>query len=671
MKLLYKKAALLLIVLLITNVSFSQNEKKVSEKPTQAQKKKIEKAKQDFEVYSFIDAREIYLKVIEDGYHSAQIYKKLGDTYYYNSEYKAASKWYSSLINEYPEEVEAEYYLRAAQSLKSLDKYEESDKMMEKYVTYAGSSLVAKNYTENRNYLETIGEDARSFNIELTTINTEYSDFGPSYYMDNKVVFASMNEEEVEGNKTLGWHGLPFLDLFMADVDEDGNLSNRSLLEGDVNTKFNESSTTSTKDGKTLYFTRNNFTEGKKGRDKDKTIKLKLYKATKGEGGVWSNVEELPFNSDKYSTAHPALSLDEKRLYFASDMEVEGAQGMSDLYYVDIKDDNTFGEPVNLGDKINTDARDSFPFISNANKLYFSTDGRAGLGGLDVFVVSLNEDGSIAEDITNDDGSVTKYITNIGEPANSSNDDFGFIINEETKIGYISSNRKGDAGSIDDEIYLIKECEIILTGLVTDIDSGKLLPGTAVTLLADDNTLLDSTIVGADARYTFIVDCDTQYVVRGIKEKYDPKEELVRTPKKTGKKEVPLRLKLTDPCENNDLGCQLELLPIYFDFDRFNIRPDAEKELAKILAALELYDWLVIHIESHTDSRGNDAYNELLSDKRAKSTLNWLVDQGIDRERLSAKGYGETQHINQCANGVECTEEEHQLNRRSMFIIQN
>ena len=670
MKLLYKKAALLLIVLLITNVSFSQDGKKNTEKPTQAQKKKIEKAKQDFEVYSFIDAREIYLKVIEDGYHSAQIYKKLGDTYYYNSEYKAASKWYTSLINEYPDDVEIEYYLRAAQSLKSLDKYEESDKMMEKYITYAGSSLVAKNYTENRNYLETIGKGARSFNVELTTINTEYSDFGPSYYMENKVVFASMNEEEVEGNKTLGWHGLPFLDLYIADVDEEGNLSNRSILEGDINTKFNESSTASTKDGKTLYFTRNNFTEGKKGRDKDKTIKLKLYKATKGEGGVWSNVEELPFNSDKYSTAHPALSLDEKRLYFASDMEVEGAQGMSDLYYVDIKEDNTYGDPINLGDKINTDARDSFPFISNANKLYFSTDGRAGLGGLDVFVVSLNEDGTIAGDVTNDDGTITKYISNIGEPANSSNDDFGFIINEETKIGYISSNRKGDAGSIDDEIYLIKECEIILTGIVSvrnHIDEVTILPGATVLLIRESNMEeIGTMIVGEDARYSFTVDCDTKYIIRGKKENHEPDEKIVRTPKKIETMEVPLELNL--PCENNlVLNCILDLQPIYFDFDRFNIRPDAEIEIAKVLAALKQYPDMVVDIESHTDSRGNDAYNELLSDKRAKSTLDWLVDQGIDRDRLSAKGYGEYKLLNKCSNDDECTEEEHQLNRRSIF----
>ena len=672
MKLLFKKAALLLIVLLVTNVLFSQNEKNDSEKPTQAQKKKIDKANEDFEVYSYIDAREIYLEVAEK-YKSAQIYEKLGDTYYYNSEYSSASMWYSRLINEYPEEVGKEYYLRAAQSLKSLNKFEESDKMMEKYVSLADTNdIISKTFKEDENYLQTIGENARSFTLEPTTsINTPLSDFGPSYYMKNKIVFASMNEEESDGNKTLGWHGLPFLDLYIADVDENGTLSNRSLLKGDVNSKYNESSTAFTKDGKTLYFTRNNFTDGKKGRDKEKTIKLKLYKATKGEDDFWGNVEELPFNSDKFSTAHPALSMDEKRLFFASDrdLEGEGAQGMSDLWYVDIKEDGTYGEPVNLGPNINTEARDSFPFISNANKLYFSTDGRAGLGGLDVFVVSLEGNDPLTNDSKNDDGSITKYITNIGGPANTRNDDFGFIINEKTKMGYISSNITGDNGSIDDEIYLIKECEIILTGLVTDIDTGNLLPGANVSLLDGDNTLLDSAVVGADARYTFTVDCDTQYSIRGIKERYDPKEEVIRTPIKSEKMEVPLRLKL-DCKDPRDLGCGLDLQIIYFDFDRFNIRPDAEIEIAKVSAALKLYPQLVIEIQSHTDSRGNDVYNELLSEKRAQSTLDWLVNDGIDRDRLTAKGYGEYELLNQCSNDVECTEEEHQLNRRSMFIIQ-
>lgn len=643
MKLFIKKAALLLIVLLVTSVSFSQ-------------KGEINKANKKFDNYSYIDAREIYIKVLEDGYESAEIYKKLGDTYYFNGEYKSASKWYSKLISQFPEDVETDYYYRTAQSLKSVNDYEESDKMMELYIAKGSNGLYAEIYKENPDYLKSIDEDARDFNIDKTTINSDFSDFGPSFYL-NKIVFAS-NQNNSEGSKTLSWNGLPFLDIYEADVDEYGNLSNVTLLNGDVNTKFNESSTVFTKDGKTLYFTRNNYFEGKKGRDKNKTIRLKLYKATRSGDTFWGNIEELPFNGKEFSIAHPALSVDEKKLYFSSDME--GTHGLSDLWYVDILEDNTYGTPVNLGPSINTEARESFPYISNKNKLYFSTDGRSGHGGLDVFVAPLNEDGSL-----------TEMITNLGEPTNSGNDDFGFIINEDTRIGYVSSNRDGDRGSVDDDIYLIKEkCVVVIYGLVTDIETGVLLPGASVSLLDSDNKLVDSVIVGEDAYYRFSVDCDSQYSVRGTKVEYAPKEEIVNTPSESTNLEIPLKLKLIG-CPPNDLGCRLTLQPIYFDFDRFNIREDAAIELAKILAAMREYPQLIIHIESHTDARGVDLYNEILSEKRAQSTLNWLVDQGIDRERLSAKGYGETQHINKCSNGVKCTEEEHQLNRRSMFIIKN
>jgi len=643
MKTLLQKIVLFTLVFLYTCVSFSQ-------------RKHIKKAEKDFDIFAYIDAREIYLKVVEDGYRSAEIYKRLGDTYYFNSDYNNASIWYNKLVEEFPDETDANYYFRAAQSLKSANKYSESDILMETYFAKGGEGLVAENFKNNPNYLQSIAKGAKEFNLDKVSINSPTSDFGPSFYL-NKLVFAS-NSQNFEGAKLSVWDNLPYLDLYEADMDENGVLSNATRLRGDINTLYHESSTAFTKDGNTVYFTRNNFIDGKKERDKDKTIRLKLYKATKSGDSYWGNIVELSFNDKNYSVAHPTLSVDEKRLYFASDME--GTLGESDLWYVDILEGDTYGTPVNLGPSINTEARESFPFISDKNNLYFSSDGRSGLGGFDVFVTPLNNDG------------LTGTITNLGEPANSNKDDFGFIINEEKHFGYVSSNRDGDGGSIDDEIYLVREkCEITVTGSVTDIDSGELLPGADVFLLDSNNKLISKVTVGNNAIFSFIAECDSQYSIRGIKDRYAPAEMVLETPNKTGIINVPLQLKLIDPCPPNDLGCRLNLQPIYFDFDRFNIRSDAAIELAKILAAMREYTQLIIHIESHTDSRGSDSYNESLSEKRAQSTLNWLVDQGIDRSRLSAKGYGEKQLINQCSNGVECTEEEHQLNRRSMFIIQN
>ncbi|MCB0465440.1 MAG: OmpA family protein [Aequorivita sp.] len=624
-----------------------------------SQKKDIKKANKEFDKYAYIDAREIYLKVVEDGYESAEIFKKLGDTYYFNSDYTNAAKWYQKLVTQFPDEIEPEYYYRAAQSLKSLGKYDESNALLKDYVSKGGKGLVIKTFEDDPNYLKSTVFKSRDFVLDKVEINSPNSDFGPAFYGKDKIVYASAGN--TTGSNVNQWTQEPYLDLFIADRAPDGKLSNPIKLGGDINTEYNESTATFSKDGSTVYFTRNTFLDGKKGLDKSnkfKTLRLTLYKATKTGDYNWSNVVELPFNNKGYSIAHPALSPDGKKLYFSSDMP--GTIGMSDLWYVDILGDNSYGTPVNLGPEINTEARESFPFISEKNNLYFSSDGRSGLGGYDIFVTPLDADGKPGE------------ITNLGAPSNSAQDDFGFIINEEDHIGYVSSNRGGDRGSIDDDIYLVKEiCSIAITGRVFDEETKDPLPGANVSLLDENNQLVSQTTAQNDGTYSFVGDCGKQYTVRGTKEGYSPYEKIIQTPVLSGTIDVPLPLKRTGPCAPNDLGCKLNLQPIYFDFDKSNIRPDAEIELAKILAAMREYPELIIHIESHTDSRGNDSYNEALSERRAQSTLKWLVGKGIEANRLTAKGYGESQLVNQCSNGVPCTEEEHQLNRRSMFIIKN
>ncbi|PHR10972.1 MAG: flagellar motor protein MotB [Aequorivita sp.] len=625
-----------------------------------SQRKDIKKANKEFDKFAFIDAREIYLKVVEDGYESAEIFKNLGDTYYFNSDYTNAAKWYDKLVNQFPDQTEPEYYYRAAQSLKSLGKYAESDALLKDYIAKGGSGLVIKTYEDDTNYLKSTVFKERDFVIDKVSVNSSNSDFGATFYGKDKIVFTSAGNST--GAKINEWNQEPYLDLFIADRAPKGELSNPMKLGGDINTAYNESTATFSKDGKTIYFTRNTYLEGKKGLDKSnkkfKTLRLSLYKATKTGDHNWTNIVELPFNSKEYSVAHPALSPDGKKLYFSSDMP--GTAGMSDLWYVDILGNDKYGPPVNLGPAINTEARESFPFISDANNLYFSSDGRSGLGGYDIFVTPLDNEGKPGT------------ITNLGAPTNSAQDDFGFIINEDDRIGYVASNRGGDRGSIDDDIYLVKEiCSITIQGKVFDKETKDPLPGTQVSLLDENNQLVSQTTAKNDGTYSFVGDCGTQYTVRGVKEGYNPYEKMIETPMLSGTVDVPLPLERIGPCPPNDLGCKLNLQPIYFDFDKSNIRRDAEIELAKILAAMREYPELIIHIESHTDSRGNDSYNMALSERRAQSTLKWLVGKGIDASRLTAKGYGESQLVNNCTNGVPCTAEEHQLNRRSMFIIKN
>jgi len=645
MKTVLHRIIVLALMLLCSGVGFSQ-------------KNDIKKANKDFKEYAFIDAREIYLKVLEDGYESAEIYQKLGDTYYFNSEYGKAAEYYGLLTQKFPDEVEAIYYYRAAQSLRSIGDTSGSEEMMEQYAAVGGNDAIVNTFSQDPVYLEGV------YKIEKAAINSDASDFGTSYYGD-KLVFASTSKN-TEGNKTHEWSEQPYLDLYVADMDAEGKLSNVTSLDGEINTPYHESSAVFTKDGGTMYFTRNNYIDGKKGKDrgrKAKTVRLKLYKATKSGDNFWTNIMELPFNSDSYSVAHPALSLDGKRLYFSSDMPgATGEQGQSDLWYVDILEDNSYSAPVNMGPSINTEARESFPFISKENNLYFSSDGRSGLGGFDVYVTPLNDQG------------MATTISNLPEPVNSGSDDFGFIFQEDKRVGYLSSNRDGEGGSVDDEIYRVEEgCEITIVGDVTNGATGEILPGAVLTLLDENSNVIGTTVADANGRYEFtaMADCSSTYLVRGKADNCEYNEVLIeQTPNETSSINVDMPL-TCDPCPPNDLGCRLSLQPIYFDFDRYNIRPDAAIELAKILAALREYKQLIIHIESHTDSRGNDSYNEALSEKRAQSTLNWLVDQGIERSRLSAKGYGESQLVNECSNGADCTEEAHQLNRRSMFIIQN
>jgi len=624
-----------------------------------AQENKIKKANDEFENYDYIDARKIYLKVVEDGYESAQVFEKLGDTYYFNSEYTEANKWYGKLIDNHPEEIKPEYYFRAAQTLKSVGKYEEAKAMMEKFKATSHNSDLAQTQMNNWESFEQLANSQdKKFKVTNITTDLSGSDFGPSFY-GNKIVFAS-SSINTEGNKIHDWNGLPYLDLFEAEIDEDGKLMNVQSLEGDINSPYHESSAAFTKNGQTVYFTRNNYIDGKKKRGKKRLVSLKIYKATKNNDGSWGNMKELPFNDNSYSTAHPTLNQEETRLYFSSNME--GTLGESDIWYVDILENDNYGKPVNLGNTINTEERETFPFISDKNQLFFSSDGHVGLGGLDIFRSSYNGSNGYGP------------VKNLGQPINSNQDDFGFIVKEKEKIGYLSSNRDGDGGSSSDDIYLLTEnCNPVIYGVITDAKTGKALEGSMVYLMDENNQVVSQQITEANGNYQFEdnMDCEKQYVVRASNDEkeYEPLEKVVMTPEGTMMLQVDLALTPPD-CPVNDLGCRLDLQPIYFDFDEHNIRPDAEVELAKILQAMKEYPQLNIHIESHTDSRGEDTYNLQLSERRAKSTLEWLVEKGIDRDRLSSKGYGESQLVNDCSNGVDCSEEAHQLNRRSMFIIQ-
>lgn len=631
---------------LVSTVSFSQEAT-------------IKKADAKFEQFAYVDARDLYLRVADRGFTSPEVLTKLGDSYYFTADYADAVKWYGQLIAEGGENIKPEYYFRYSQSLKSVRQYEEADKAMTVFNTLSGADSRAAMFTRERDYLKEITTQSGRYSVEAVNVNTGLQDFGPSFYGDRLVI--SSNRENSTGDYIHDWNDQPFLDLYIVDNPKSPSPTIEKL-DRNINTPYHESTSVFTEGGDEIYFTRNNYSSKEKlKRSEEGITKLKLYHSVK-RGGKWSIPEELPFNSDEYNTAHPALSPDGTMLYFASDMP--GTKGLSDIWMSTINGDGSYGTPVNLGDKINTEGRETFPFVSGDNKMFFASDGHIGLGGLDVFVTQL-ENGSIGDSY------------NVGKPVNSSADDFGLILNENLGTGYFASSRSTGLGN--DDIYsfvreqkLITDCVQNIAGITRDVKTDEILPNATVQLRDDNNQIITQMQSNVLGKFSFPdVDCNTTYVVRAEKENYESSEVILTTSNDVGGT-INRDLYLKPPVSLNvgdDLAKTLELNPIYFDFDKHNIRPDAAAELAKVIAVMEQYPTLKIDVRSHTDSRAPDAYNVALSQRRNVSTIRYIVNAGISASRLTGRGYGETQLVNACANGIQCTEEEHQLNRRSEFII--
>ena len=624
-------------------------------------KKTEVKGNKEYDKLAYIDAVKTYERIYSRGYKSPSMLLKIGNAYYFNAELEKANKWYDELYATAPDQ-EAEFYYRFAQTLRATKDYKRSDEMMAKFGEKSGNDARAELFAKNRNYLEEIKNNSGRYKIENAGINTKYADYGAAF-MGTKVVFSSSRDTGNFSKRIHTWTGGYFTNLYASPVGEDGSLGAVDKFGKKINTKFHEDTPAFTKDGKTVYFTRNNYLD-KRGFDAGKVTLLKIYSAKIDTDGNWGSITPLPFNSDSYQVAHPALSPDEKTLYFASDMV--GTLGQSDLFRVKINDDGSFGTPENLGPKINTPGRETYPYVNADNELYFASDGQPGLGGLDIFITKIPKDGSLE----------FKKVLNVGEEANSPKDDFSLIIDSKTKRGFLSSNRDGGQGN--DDIYKFLEtrpiwCEQELFGVVSDADTKELLPNSKVILFDEKFKQLAETTSDADAKYEFkeIVECDTKYYVRASHDGYNTKELPVIIGKTDGKTELNIELEKTaKPIPvGGDLADVFKINLIYFDLDKWNIRPDAAVDLAKVLDVLEQYPTMTLDIRSHTDSRASHAYNDRLSDRRAKSTRDWLISKGIAKERLTAKGYGETQLVNKCADGVKCTEAEHQQNRRSQFII--
>ncbi|TXE12087.1 OmpA family protein [Seonamhaeicola algicola] len=619
----------------------------------------IKKVTKEYEKFSYVKTTDVLLDIAEKGYESKDILQKLGNSYYFNNEMEDAVKWYSKLLNNY-NDTEAEYLFRYAQALKSLKKYDEADEWMQKFVELRGNERRSEIFNNQKNYLADIDRLSEDFQLTNLPINTEVSDFGSNQY-NGQLIFASSR-----GNgKKYKWNNQPYLNLYTSNKEENGTYVTAKLLNNSVNTKYHESSVAFMPKNDVMYFTRNNFFKHKLKRDEEGVNRLQIYRSKLNSNNKWDDIESIHFNSKEYSVAHPTINRFGTKMYFASDMP--GTVGNSDLYMVDINEDGTLGTPVNLGVHINTESHETFPFINANGDLYFSSNGRNGLGGLDVYMVRDFEEKYTKK--------MPLTIENVGKPINSPMDDFGYYENLYTQEGFITSNREGGKG--DDDIYsfTIPNCVQNLSGVVYDKKTNNILPNAKVILLNKSGDKISETIANDKGFYEFddALKCNSEFLLRASKEKYqDNEQRFTSTNNRKASIEVDAYLDIDEVSitQGTNLREALSLNPIYFDLDKHYIRKDAEIELQKVISVMQKFPNLKIDVRSHTDSRATKAYNNKLSERRNKSTIQYIIEKGnITPERLTGKGYGESQLVNKCSDGVPCTEAEHQLNRRSDFIV--
>ena len=649
----------ILILLIIALFSFS---------PIIGQNNSTKKADKLFDRLEFVKAADEYLRLTKDS-DDYYIISRLADSYYNIFNTREAEKWYSKIVNKDPD---AEVVFRYSQMLKANGKYKESNVWMTKFSEMKPYDTRAIAFRNTPNYIDKIIKKGKRFNVQnLKDINTVSSDFG-AFKFDNSLYLTSGRKQKGSQNKKYNNYTSDeeyVLDVYRYDIINDVYI-NETPVDA-INTKYHEGVIAFSPTGDTMYFARETYYSKsyykdsivKNGATKEQVSVINLYRATrctkkeitwKNNGDCnfnkgW-NVTELEINSAYYSMKNPAISCDGKTLYFSSDMP--GGFGNYDIYKSEINEDGSLGEAINLGQKINTEEQEVFPYMCCDNNLYFSSNGHLGLGGLDVFYSK-----EIDNKWTN--------VRNVGIPVNSNSDDFAFKMGEDCTNGFVSSNRSGGVGS--DDIYAVKKikplCDILLESLIVDAKTENPI-NQAITSAADDTGIINNTKeTNNEGLVEFMFECEDEIKLMVSKDGYESKMIDI----KLLDIDPPLLTIKLDPIEELIVEEKIILNPIYFEFDKFNITNQAAFELDKLVAIMEKYPEMIIRAESHTDSRGPAAYNKLLSERRAKATAQYVISKGINENRISGVGKGEEEPEIDCASG--CTKDKHAKNRRSEFIV--
>lgn len=767
----------------------------------------LSQANRQYEQMAYSKAVDLYEQALKENLKDstkANTLIKLGYSYHQLRDTPNAERIYRALLGEgktVPTN-QANCYLYYAQALASNGKYDEAKEIYERYNLAQQEDQRSKEFTKLYTNVSKLSKNATSYTVEaLDNINTNRAEFSPTYYKKG-LVFVSARNEGINVKRVYGWNQTAFLDLYevpdlsvvnSAKTSKLGgsaaaNKSERNkgvyLLGSDeytsptandsktpgayktvkgkeidplqtpiiesqnmgkaLNSKYHEGPVAFFKDGNKMLFTRNNYLNGKYKTSKEGINKLKLYSA-EWSGNDWGKLKELPFNSDEYSVGHPSLSKDDKLLYFVSDMP--GGFGGTDIY-VSKYENNNWSTPINLGPAVNSKGNEMFPFVDDEGNLYFSSDGHAGLGGLDMFYAKLIE------------GVMAKKPKNLGTPMNSTKDDFGIITDGERKSGFFSSNRR--RGGADDDLFRFERngplnpCQDLIVNVI-DAESKTPLANASIEVVSKDesNPEVKTIETDADGNLRLCLDTEMDFMFRASNEGYlnntlsfttkdldvselirleipldkvKPKPEPVKTFTLRGlvttqkeRKPIPgVKVLLHNECDGSiqeavtdangtykfevPSGCDysiealkdnlgtmgskvkggetseanitmfekgdvIKIDNIYYDLNKWNIRPDATEELNKLVGLMNKYPKMRIEFGSHTDSRSSTKYNKTLSTKRAQEAVAYIVKQGVSAKRIIAAGYGESKLVNKCKDGTPCSEEEHQQNRRTEIKI--
>jgi peptidoglycan-associated lipoprotein len=605
----------------------------------------LKKGNKEFSDLQYQNAIKHYNKVLSKrDNHEART--KLANSYRLTNDYKQAEPLFSEIVNY--SEIEPINWFYYAKILMNHGDYKEAKVWLKKYLGQVPNDVVAKMLLTSCNSINQFMKDTTLYTLQNIPFSELESSFGMVPY-DNGVVFTADKKANLK-SKEEPWTGKSYYDLYFSERDKDGHWLSPQLLKGEINGRYHEGPATFTKTGDVVYFTRSNYFKSALKNSSKNENNLKLFKA-KLVDGKWTQLEELPFNSDEYSVGHPCLAKDQKTLYFISDMP--GGFGGTDVYS-SVFDGTSWSKPMNMGKEVNTPGNEMFPFIADDGTFYFSSDAHNNLGGLDVFATSY-------------DSKNNKWlqVENLNYPLNSSKDDFAFFIKADNKTGFVSSNR-----TESDNVYTFKKNDptFNLFGKVTIKGKGTPFEGVTITIIDESNEAKISkftVFTDVKGQYKFRLKPNTDYIVYGSKEDYFTQSVELTTKGEKFSKDYEVNFVL----EQIIIEKPIVLENIYYDLDKWEIRPDAAKELDKLVKLLIDNPNINIEMGSHTDSRAGDHYNLVLSEKRAKATVDYLVFRGIDAARLKYKGYGETKLVNRCKNDVVCTEDEHQQNRRTEFKV--